>query len=109
MYRTKVSLLAAGVLGDGFGALADGVLGKFTREEKTNCSLDLPTCDGRSLVVVSESGSLSSDSLKDVVDKAVHDGHGFAGNTSVWVHLFQYFVDVDAVRFLPLPPPFLVC
>ena len=26
MYPTKVNLLAAGVLGDGFGALADGVL-----------------------------------------------------------------------------------
>ena len=84
------------------------MLGKFTRKEKTNCGLDLPTCDGGPLVVVSESGSLSCDSPKDVVDKAVHDGHDFAGNTSVWVHLFQYFVDVDAVRFLLLPP-FLVC
>ena len=55
-----------------------------------------------------QSGSLSSDSLKDVVDKAVHDGHGFAGDTGVWVHLFQDFVDVDAVGFLPPPLPFLV-
>ena len=55
-----------------------------------------------------QSGSLSSDSLKDVVDKAVHDGHGFAGNTGVRVHLFQDFVDVDAVGFLPPPLPFLV-
>ena len=52
---SPVNLLAAGVLGDGFGALADGVLGKFTREEKTNCGLDLPTCDGGPLVVVRES------------------------------------------------------
>ena len=47
--------ISAGVLGDGFGALADGVLGKFTREEKTNCGLDLLSCDGGPLVVVSES------------------------------------------------------
>lgn len=56
-----------------------------------------------------QSGSLSCDSLEDVVDKAVHDGHGFAGNTGVGVHLFQHLVDVDAVRFLPPPLLFLVC
>ena len=63
----------------------------------TNCCLDLPTRDGGAFVVVRQSGSLSIESLKDVVDKAVHDGHGLAGDTGVWVHLFQDFVVVDAV------------
>ena len=45
------------------------MLGKFTAEEKTNCDLDLPTFDGGTLVVVSESGSLSCDSLKTVDGK----------------------------------------
>ena len=49
------SLLAAGVLGDGFGALADGVLGQFTWEKQTHCGLNLSACDGGSLVVVSQS------------------------------------------------------
>ncbi|XP_033730659.1 uncharacterized protein LOC117320083 [Pecten maximus] len=91
-----------------FGSLTDSVLGQFTGQKETDSGLDLPTGDGGPLVVVSETGSLSGDSLKDVVDKAVHDGHGLAGHTGVGVHLFQHFVDVDAVGFPPLPPPFLV-
>ena len=102
-------LLAAGVLGDGLGALADGVLGKFTGQEQTDGGLDFSAGDGGSLVVVSQPGSLSSDSLEDVVDKAVHDGHGLAGHSSVWVHLLQDFVDVDRVGFPPPPLLLLVC
>ena len=77
------------------------MLSQFTGQEETDSGLDLPRGDGGSLVVVSETGSLSSDSLEDVVDKAVHDGHGFAADTSVGVDLFQHLVDVDAVAFLP--------
>ena len=101
-------LLAAGVLGDGLCAFTDSVLGKFTGQEQTDGCLDFSAGDGGSLVVVSQPGCLGSDSLKDVVDEAVHDGHSLAGNTSVWVHLLQDFVDVDGVGFLPLPPLFLV-
>ena len=71
-------LLGAGVLGDGLGTLADGVLGEFTGQEQTYGCLDFSAGDGGSLVVVSQSGGLGGDSLEDVVDKAVHDGHGFA-------------------------------
>ena len=49
------SLLAAGVLGDCLGSLANSVFGEFTRQQETNSSLDLPGGDGRFLVVVSES------------------------------------------------------
>jgi len=102
------SLLAAGVLGDGLGTLTDGVLGKFTGQEQTDGCLDFSAGDGGSLVVVSQPGSLGSNSLENVVDKAVHDGHSLAGHSGVGVHLLQYLVDVDGVRFPPLPPPFLV-
>jgi hypothetical protein len=102
------SLLAAGVLSDGLGAFTDGVLCEFTGQKETDSCLDLSACDGGSLVVVSQSGCFSSYPFEDVVDKAVHDRHSFAGNTSVWVHLSQHFVDVDRVGFPPLPPPFLV-
>ena len=105
---TKQRLLAAGVLGDGLGALTDSVLGKLTRQQETNSSLDLATGDGGTLVVVGQSGSFSGDSLKDIVDKAVHDRHGLAADASVRVHLFQHLVDVDSVAFLPLPLAFLV-
>ena len=98
------SLLGAGVLGDSLSTLRDSVLGQFTGEEETDSGLDLPRGDGGSLVVVSETGGLSGDSLEDIVDKAVHDGHSLAADTGVGVHLFQNFVDVDAVALLsPLP------
>ena len=102
------SLLAACVFCDGLGTLTDGVLGKFPGQKKTDGCLDFSARDGGSLVVVSQPRSLGSNSLEDVIDKAVHDGHSLAGHSGVWVHLLQYFVDVDGVRFPPLPPPFLV-
>ena len=102
-WSKMTSLLAAGVFGDSLGAFADGVLGEFTGQEQTYSCLDLSACDGGSLVVVGESWCLSSDPLEDVIHEAVHDGHGFAGDASVWVHLLQYFVDVDRVGFPPLP------
>lgn len=43
---TACSLLAAGVLGDSLGAFRDSVLGQFTGQEKTDCSLDFSAGDG---------------------------------------------------------------
>ena len=54
-----------------------------------------------------QSGGLSSDPLKNIIHKAVHDAHGLARYTSIWVDLLQYFVNVDGVA-LPPPPPFLL-
>ena len=36
--------------------------------------------------------SLGSNSLKEVVDEAVHDAHGFGGDTSVRVDLLQHLI-----------------
>ena len=96
------NLLGRGVLGDGLGALRDGVLGQFTGEEEPDSSLDFPGGDGGPLVVMGQTGSLSSDPLKDVVDEGVHDAHGLGGDTSVGVDLLQHLVDVDGVRLLAL-------
>ena len=101
-------LLGAGVFCDGLCALTDGVLGQLTWQQETDSGLDLPAGDGRSLVVVGEAGSFTGDALENVVDKAVHDAHGFAGDTGVGVHLLQNLVDVDSVAFLPPPLPLLV-
>lgn len=97
-----LSLLAAGVLGHGFGALAHSVLGKLTRQEQTDGSLDLPGGESGSPVVVCQTGGLGCDALEDVVHKRVHDRHGLAADASVGVHLLQHLVDVDGVA---LPPP----
>ena len=52
-----------------------------------------------------KTGSLTGNTLKDIVDKAVHDAHGLAGDASVGVHLLQNFVDVDAIALSSPPPP----
>ena len=98
------SLFGGGVLGDGLGALRDGVLGELSGKEESNGGLDLAARDGGALVVVGETGRLSRDPLEDVVHEGVHDGHGFGGDSSVGVDLLQDFVDVDGEGFLPLLP-----
>ncbi|KAJ9578038.1 hypothetical protein L9F63_025101, partial [Diploptera punctata] len=72
------------------------VLCKFSGKEQPHCSLDFPTGDGGTLVVVSKSGSLSSYALKDVIHKAVHDAHGFGTDAGVRVNLLQHFVNTFA-------------
>ena len=84
------------------------MLGKLSRKDQSDSSLDLSACDGGSLVVVSQSGCLSCNSLEHIIDKAVHDAHGFAGDSSVRVHLLEDLVDVDSIAFLPLSFPLLV-
>ena len=97
----RYSLLGAGVFGDSLGSLRDGVLGQLTGQEEPDSGLDLPGGDGGSLVVVGKTAGLSSDALKEIIDKGVHDAHGLGGDTSVGVNLFQDLVDVDSIRFLP--------
>ena len=103
-----VDLLGAGVLGDGLGALRDGVLGQLTGEQEPDGGLDLPGGDGGPLVVVGEPGGLGGDALEDVVDERVHDGHGLGGDAGVGVHLLEDLVDVDGVGLLPPPLGLLV-
>ena len=75
---------------------------------ETDSGLDFPAGDGGTTVVVGKTAGLSCDALKDVVDKAVHDGHSLGGDTGVGVHLLQHLVDVDSIAFLPPPLPLLV-
>ena len=83
-------LLGGGrVLGDGLGALRDGVLGQLTGEDESYGGLDLARRDGRLLVVCGELGGLGCDALEDVVDEGVEDGHGAVGDTGVRVHLLE--------------------
>ena len=59
------------------------MLGQFTWEEQPDGGLDFPGGDGGTLVVVSKTGGLGSDALKDVVDKGVHDGHSLGADTII--------------------------
>ena len=102
------SLLGAGVLGDGLGALRDGVLGQLSGQEEPDGGLDLPGGDGGPLVVVGELAGLGGDALEQVVDERVHDAHGLGGDTGVGVHLLEDLVDVDGIGLLPLALPLLL-
>ena len=101
------NLLGAGVFGDGLGTFRYGMFGQFTGQQKPDGSLDLPRSDGGSLVVVSKTGSFSSDTFEDIVDEGVHDAHGLGGHTGIRVDLLQHLVDVDGIRFLTLVLAFL--
>jgi len=94
------NLLGAGVLGDSLGSLRDSVLGQLSGQEETDSSLDLSGGDGGPLVVVGKTAGLSSNALKDVIDKGVHDAHGLGADTGVGVHLLEDLVDVDSVGLL---------
>ena len=70
------SLLGGSVFGHSLGALGYGMFGQLSWKQKPDSSLDLPGRDGRPLVVMSQTGRFRRNSLKDVVHKGVHDGHG---------------------------------
>ena len=74
-------------MGTNLGTLRDSVLGELSGKDESDGGLDLPGRDGGLLVVGSELGSLGSDSLEDIVDEGVEDGHGLVGDTSVGVDL----------------------
>jgi hypothetical protein len=114
-------LLGGRVLGDGLGALGDGVLGKLSGEDEADGGLDLAGRDGRAVVVRGELGSLGSDTLEDVRDERVEDGHGLvttgesdmhwdrsvnapshSRDTGVGVDLLEDLVDVRGVGLDPL-------
>jgi len=82
------------VLGDGLGALGDGVLGELTGEEELNGSLDLSGGEGVLAVVAHKAGGLVGNLLEDVVDERVHDAHRSLGDASVLVDLLEDSVDV---------------
>lgn len=98
-------LLGAGVLGDGLGALTDGVLGKFTWKQQTDGGLNFSTGNGGTFVIMRQTRCLCSNTFEDVVHETVHDAHRLTGYPCVRMNLFQHLVDVDGVTLLP--PAFL--
>jgi len=73
------------------------VLRQFARKNKPNRSLDFPRGDSRLLIVSSESRRFLSELLEDIIDEAVHDAHGLAGDSNVRVNLLEDLEDVDLV------------
>mgnify|MGYP000910228047 CR=1 FL=1 len=91
--------LRRGELGDSLGSLRDSMLGKLTREHKTNSRLDLAGREGGLLVVGGKLSGLAGDALEDVVDERVHDAHPLLADAGVGVDLLEDLVDVGGVGF----------
>ena len=87
------------VFGYSLGAFRDRVLGKFTREDQSDSSLNLSGGHGVLLVVLAQAAGLCGDSLEGVIDKGVEDGHRSLGDSCVRVNLLENAVDVDVVGF----------
>ena len=87
---------------DGFVSLRDCVLCQFTWQYQRGCSLDISCSHCRFLCVLAASSSLRADSLKNILNKAVQYLHCSLWYSDLWVHLLQYFVDVDVVWFMSL-------
>ena len=92
-----LSSCAAGVLGDGLGALGHGVLGQLTGEGEADSRLDLAGGQGGLLRVAGQLAGLGGEAVEDVTDEGVQDGHATLGDTSVGVHLLEDLVDVGAI------------
>ena len=76
------------------------MLRQFSREQKSDRSLDFARRNRSSLVLMSKSRRFASDSLEDVVDKGVHDAHCSAWNSNIGMNLLQNSVDETTITFL---------
>ena len=94
--------LAGCEFGHSLGAFADGVLGEFTREEKSDGGLDFATAKSALLVVADELAGLKGNALEGVVDEGVHDAHAPLADSGVWVDLLEDTVDVKGEGFRSL-------
>ena len=81
MLYPEVNLVTALVPSD------TAVLGKLSRQDEPDSSLDLTGGHGGLLVVAGQLGCLSGNLLEDVVDEGVQDRHGLGADSSVRVHL----------------------
>lgn len=69
----RESLCRRRVLGDGFGAFADGVLAEFAGQDEADGGLDFARSERLRVVVAAQVARFMRDTLEDVVDERVHD------------------------------------
>jgi len=93
------NLARTGKLGNSLGSLGYSVLGKFSRQHETHSSLNFPTAQSGLFAKSSQSSCFSSNTIKDIIDKRVHNGHSLLGNSSIRVDLLEHTVNVRRPRF----------
>jgi hypothetical protein len=97
MMTCQVNLAGARELGDGLGTLTDGMLGEFTGKHQTDGGLDFTRGQSGLLVVGGQLSCLTGNTIKDIIDEGVHDGHTLLGDTGIGMDLLQHLVDVGRV------------
>ena len=75
------------------------MLSELAREQESYSCLNFTRRQRLLLIVADKFGGFSGDLLKDVVDKAVHNGHAALGNTCLWVDLLKDAIDVHGISF----------
>lgn len=88
--------------------MANSPLGQFSSNDQPHSCLNISAGDGGSIVIASQFRCFNGNSVKDIIGKAVHDAHGLAGQTEIWVDLLQHLVDVISIALFPLSLPLLV-
>ena len=73
------------------------MLGKLSRKKEADCCLDFSGRECSLLVVSGQLGCLCGESVEDVVDERVQDGHASLGDACTGVHLLEHSVDIGGV------------
>jgi len=98
MFHVVGRILGRGELGDSLGSLGYGMFGELSREHKTHSRLNFSRGKSSLLVVGAELSGLTGDTLEDVIDEGIHDGHSLLADPGVGVDLLEHLVDVGGVR-----------
>ena len=101
-HSSNIDLRRARKLGDSLGTLTHGVLGKFSRQHETDGSLNFARRKSSLLAVSGQTSSFRGNTIKDIVDEGVHDGHALFGDSSIRVDLLENAVNVSRPRLYTL-------
>ena len=75
------------------------MLGEFSRQHETNSRLNLATAQSSLLTERRKTTGLSGNTIKDIVNEGVHDGHALLGDTRIGMDLLENAVNVSRPRF----------
>jgi len=93
-------LFGACILGHGLSTFGYSVFSQLSRKNQANRCLNFTWWDSRTFVVFSQTRCLLGDTLEDVIDKRVHDGHCLWWDSSIWMNLLENSIDVNRVWLL---------
>ena len=82
-----------------FGSFRNSMLWEFSRKEKFDSRLNFTAWKSSFSIVSNQFAGFCWESVKSVIDKRVHDVHGFLADSNFRMNLLQDFVDVEGKSF----------